>query len=67
MQLLATSEQSGPVEDYLHGCLTKMLEMTLEEAVSTMLIAMNHILEVKIREPEAGNNLTNSNVLCKEQ
>ena len=66
MQLLTSSDQAGPVEDYLCECLTKMSEMKLEGAASTTLAAMDHIQEVKSRTPDARTKLRNSNFLHKE-
>ena len=43
MKLLYNSDQAGPIEDYLRGCLTKISEMRLEGYASTMLAAMNPI------------------------
>ena len=43
IQLLTSSDQAGHLDDYLHGCLTKMSEMRLEGVASTILAAMIHI------------------------
>ena len=59
IQLLTSSDQAGHLDDYLHGCLTKMSEMRLEGAAYTTLEAMNHIQEVKSRAPDAGTEIRN--------
>ena len=56
-QLLTSSDQAGPVEDYLNGCLTKMSEMPLEGAAFTMMEAVSHINEFKSKAPNSGTEL----------
>ena len=57
MQLLNSSDQAGPVEDFLCGCLTKMSEIVLEGAAPAMIAAMHHIKKVNSRAFDAGTEI----------
>ena len=66
MQLLTSSDQAAPAEDYMCEYLNKMSELRLDGSTSTMLAAMNHTQEVKSKAADAGTELRNSIFLHKE-